>query len=477
MTKDMTTGSPAKHIVAFTLPLMLGNIFQQLYSMVDTMIVGRTMGQEALGGVGSTGAVMFMVMGLCMGFATGCSIPVAQEFGARDFKNLRRYVGNMIWLVGAIAVVFTALTMIFCGGILKAMNTPGDIYGYAYDYLIVMFLGLPVAMLYNSLSSLMRALGDSVTPVVFLTIAAVLNVGLDLLFILVFDSGVSGAAWATVISQGVSCAGCFIVILKRFDVLRISRRDMKLSGRHLKRLTAMGLPMGLQFCITAIGSVMLQTSVNALGAVYVSAITAASKISMLFTCVFDSMGATMSTYGGQNIGAGRLDRIRRGLRAVLVMSAVYAVISLVLCWLLNRPMIGLFVDRPDNQIVDLANRYLITSSVFYMAVGIVNIFRLLIQGLGFARIAMLAGVLEMIGRGVVGLVFIPAVGFAAACYSGPIAWILADLFLVPAYFRVMKRLEREIPAKKPEDIEAEIQAEAMERAGALNSEFEVRSSE
>ena len=451
MTKDMTKGSPAKHIVAFTLPLVLGNIFQQLYSMVDTMIVGRTMGQEALGGVGSTGAVTFMVMGLCMGFATGCSIPVAQEFGAKDYKNLRRYVGNMIWLVGAIALVFTAVTMISCRGILRAMNTPEDIYEYAYDYLIVIFLGLPIAMLYNSLSGLMRALGDSTTPVVFLTIAAALNVGLDLLFIVVFKSGVEGAAWATVISQGISCVGCFIVIRKRFDVLRISREDMKLSGYHIKRLTGMGLPMGLQFCITAIGSVLLQTAVNTLGAVYVSAVTAASRISMLFSCAFDAMGATMSTYGGQNVGAGRLDRIRRGLRAVLVMSAIYSVIALVLCWLLNRPMIGLFVDRPDNQIVDLASRYLMTTSVFYMTVGLVNIFRLLLQGLGFARIAMLAGVLEMIGRGAVGLIFIPAIGFAAACYSGPIAWILADLFLVPAYFRVMKRLEREIPAVKPEE--------------------------
>lgn len=442
MTKDMTTGSPMKLVLGFSIPLIFGNLFQQFYSMVDTVIVGRFLGTQALAAVGSTGSLNFLILGFCLGVCAGFAIPVSQRFGSKDFKELKRFVGNIVWLAGALSIVMAVLTVIFCRPILEVMSTPDDIIDNAYSYIVVIFIGIPVLIFYNVLAGLLRALGDSKTPVIFLVAASLLNIALDLLLIVVVPMGVAGAAWATVISQGLSGLGCFVFIIKKFELLHISKDDLRPRGRYMQRLMAMGLPMGLQTSITAIGSIVLQTSVNGLGSSAVAAVTAASKIYMLFSCAFDSLGVSMSTYGGQNIGAGKPLRIGKGLRAGMIIGSVYSVISFFLILFLGRPMALLFLDSGETAILEQAYQYLVINALFFIPLTAVNVIRLLIQGMGYSKLAVFAGVFEMIARGLTGLLLVPMFGFTAACFAGPIAWVLADCFLIPAYKRAIKHVKQ-----------------------------------
>ena len=283
-TKDLTSGSPMKLILGFMLPLFLGMLFQQFYNMVDTAIVGQYLGVKALAGVGSTGSINFLVLGFVQGVCTGFAIPVAQMFGAKDYNSMRKYVGNTIWISSIFAVVLTAATCLLCTNILVWMDTPADCFQQAYDYIFVIFLGIPVTFLYNILSGIIRSVGDSKTPLYFLLISSVLNIGLDLFMIIVLDMGVMGASWATVISQLVSGVLCLIYMIKKFDILHLSREEMQFNPFYISRLCGVGIPMGLQYSITAIGSILIQTAVNGLGSTYVAAVTAATKVSQLLCC-------------------------------------------------------------------------------------------------------------------------------------------------------------------------------------------------
>ena len=441
MTKDMTVGSPMKLVFHFAIPLMFGNLFQQFYSMVDTIIVGRFLGTNALAAVGSTGSINFLILGFCLGTCAGFTIPVAQSFGSKDIKDLKHYVGNIVWLAAGFSLLFTVATVVLCRPILQWMNTPADIIDDAYHYIVVIFLGIPTIVLYNVLASLLRALGDSRTPVVFLVLASLLNIGLDLFLIVVIPMGVAGAAWATVISQGISGLCCLLFIWKKFPLLHISRDDLTPRKSYIKRLLSMGVPMGLQSSITAIGSILLQTSVNGLGSVVVAAITAASKLYQLFGCVFDALGVAMSTYGGQNIGARRGDRIFPGLRAGMIIGSVYSILALVVILLFGRPLVQLFVDGSETVIIDQAYQFMVIQVAFFIPLAGVNVIRLLIQGMGYSKLAVFAGVFEMIARGSFGLFLVPVFGFNMACFASPAAWILADGFLIPAYLKVMRHVK------------------------------------
>ena len=295
-TKDLTTGSPMKLILSFMLPLVFGLLFQQVYSMVDTIVVGKFLGVDALAGVGSTGSITFLVLGLCNGVCAGFAIPVAQKFGQRDFDGLRRFVGNMIWLSCVIAAAVTLVTTLLCRQILLWMDTPADTFSFAYDYIFVIFLGIPATMLYNLLSGILRSLGDSKTPLVFLIMCSLLNVVLDIVFILTLNMGVAGAGWATLLSQLISGVLCLYFIVKKFPILHLKRDDLRLRKIYVRKLLNMGLPMGLQYSITAVGSILLQTAVNGLGATAMAAIAAGSRVSMLLVCPFDAMGTTAATY-------------------------------------------------------------------------------------------------------------------------------------------------------------------------------------
>ena len=444
MIKDMTKGSPMKLILGFSIPLLFGFLFQQFYSMVDTVIVGRFLGKENLAAVGATGAVNFLIIGFCMGVCSGFSIPIYHKFGAGDYSGLRKVVANCIWLTVAFAVVMTVLTTSLCRPILVVMKTPANILDAAYSYIWVIFLGIPVTFLYNMTSGVIRALGDSKTPVIFLVMSSFINIGLDLFFIVNLQWGVQGAAWATVISQGISGLCCLLFMIRKFEILRI-RRDEWAPNRHLMgSLCGMGIPMGLQYSITAIGSVILQSATNTLGSDAVAAVTAAGRIGGFLACPFDAMGSTMATYGGQNVGAGKLDRIGQGLKSCIFLGAGYSVIALCISIFFGRPLATLFLDASEMAIINNVRFFMIITTSFYFPLALVNIIRFMIQGVGFPTFAILAGVFEMLARALAGFVLVPAIGFTGSCLGSPIAWVFADAFLIPAYFHVKKVLQKRI---------------------------------
>ena len=438
--RDLTTGSPMKLIVGFAAPLMLGFLFQQLYSFVDAAIVGRFLGSSELAAVGSTGSLNFLILGLSGGMCSGFAIPIAQAVGAKDDTELRRNVFNATYLCIVISVLLGLVTGILTGPMLRWLNTPGDIIVSATKYLRLILWTLPVMVLYNMSSAILRSLGDSKTPVYFLILASIVNIVLDLVFILWFRMGVQGAALATAISQLASGLGCLLTLVKRFPLLRPQADDAALRPDYCRRLVGVGLPMGLQFSITAIGSVVLTGSVNALGTVYVAAVTAGGKLSAFFCTVFDALSSTMATFAGQNLGARKLGRIHEGLKAASIVGCIYCVAALIVILLAGKPMMTMFVDAAETEVINFAQQYLVTFGVFYIPLLFVNIVRLTIQGMGYTRLAVIAGVLEMIARAVVGGLLVPVFGFTAACLASPAAWLLADAFLFPAYRTVMKKM-------------------------------------
>ncbi len=440
MTRDLTTGTPSGQILRFGIPLLFGNLFQQLYNVVDTAIVGKTLGENALAAVGSTGSVNFLVVGFCSGVCGGFAIPVAQQFGRRDEGELRRYVTGGAWLSLIFALALTLATVLGCGGILRGMNTPADVFDRAHCYILTIFAGLPAYFLFNFCAGVLRSLGDSRTPVLCLVGSSLVNIGLDVLFILCFRLDVFGAALATVLSQALAGLGCLLRLCLGFPELRMERRDWAWDRGRMKTLCVMGLPMGLQYSVTAIGSIMLQASVNALGTGYVAAVTAASKVSLFLTCPFDAMGATMATYGGQNVGARKFQRLHQGLRACMALGAVYAAAALGVIALFWQPLVMLFLNADSAALLPLCREYLLINGAFYFALALINIFRFLIQGMGFSPLATLAGGFELAARAGFSLL-VPMFGYSAACAASPAAWVLADLFLVPAYFHCVRLLQ------------------------------------
>ncbi|MBD5451069.1 MAG: MATE family efflux transporter [Lachnospiraceae bacterium] len=441
-TKDMTDGKPMKLILEFGLPLLFGLIFQQMYNMVDSIIVGKKLGVDALAAVGSTGSINFMILGFCIGVCNGFAIPVAQTFGAKDFSNLKKYITNGAIVAVVFAMIMTAVVGIFTRQILAVMKTPNDIFEQAYAYIFIIFMGIPAAFLYNMVSGILRSLGDSVTPVIFLVFSSVLNVILDLL--LVSPLGVSGAGYATVIAQAISGVISLLYMIKKYQSLNFRKHDWKFSGYHAVKLCGMGIPMGLQYSITAIGSVILQTAVNAMGEVTVAAVTAGSRISMLVCCPFDAMGSTMATFGGQNVGAGKLDRVDKGLKDCIKLGIIYAIAAFLFMLIFGRKLALLFLDNPTNEIITYIYYFVIANSAAYILLALVNIVRFMIQGLGFSTFAILAGVAEMFARAIAGFVLVPHFGYLFVILASPLAWVFADAFLIPAYLHVMKKLRQQI---------------------------------
>ena len=444
MTKDMTQGSPLKLILAFAVPLMLGSLFQQFYNLADTIIVGRFVGVEALAAVGSVGGLNYLVLGFVNGIACGFSIPISWTFGAKDYKEMRRYTANTVWLSIAFATVLTIVTVAMTRLVLVWTNTPADIIDLADIYIRTIFAGIPFTLLYNVTSALMRALGDSKRPLYFLLVASVLNIGLDLACIIVLNMGAFGAAFATVFSQAVAGIGSLIYIMRHYPELRWNKEEGRISAPHCAKLCAMGLPMGLQCSITAIGSVVLQGAVNGLGSDIVAAQTAGGKAAQFLCVPLESIGTAMTTYTSQNMGAKDLDRVNRGVNTALGIGCVYSVASFLILRFTDKLLIGLFLEAKETAII-------FWNSVFYIPLAVLIIYRYTIQGLGFSGLAMFAGVAEMVARAMVGFWFVPLWGYFAACIASPVAWFFACFFLIPAYFVVRKRLQKEKDAEKEHD--------------------------
>lgn len=441
-TKDMTQGSPLKLILGFALPMLLGLLFQQFYSMVDTIIVGKWLGVNSLAAVGSTGSINFMIIGFCMGVCNGFAIPVAQRFGSKDYVSLRKFVANSAWVSAVLAIVMTGAVCIFCMPILKLMRTPDNIIGEAYSYIFVIFLGIPVTCLYNLLSGIIRSLGDSKTPVYFLVLSSICNIVLDIVSIKWMHMGVAGPAWATVISQGISGVLCLVYIYKKFEILHIEKNEWRIDWSHIRILLYMGLPMGLQYSITAIGSVILQTSVNGLGSDAVAAVTAGSKVSMFFCCPFDALGGTIATYAGQNVGAKQPKRVDSGIKTAVLIGFLYSLVACTILVFFGDTIALLFLDADETAILSQVHLFVIVNSSFYIALTLVNVVRFCIQGMGFSIFAILAGVCEMIARTIMGFGLVPLLGFPAVCFASPLAWVMADAFLIPAYLICQKKLKR-----------------------------------
>ena len=446
--KDLTVGSPMKLILGFAFPMFLGLLFQQFYSLVDTMIVGKYLGVDPFAGVGSTGSLNFIVIGFCMGLCSGFSVPISQSFGAKDFPLLRKMVTNSVWLCTFFSVVITTLMLLFCRPVLTWMNTPENIFEYAYIYIFIIFAGIPCTILYNMTAAILRALGDSKSPIIFLAISSAINIGLDLLLIIVFRMGVDGAALATVVSQGVSGVISIIYIKKKFDILAMEKGDWKLERHLAGKLTGVGIPMGLQYSITGIGSVILQTAVNGLGSIYVASMTAGSKINIFLACPFDALGQTMAPYAGQNIGARKLDRVGKGLRASCIIGFIVSGLMVIVVKLFGDQLTMLFLDEKDPVIMQNSTQFLIIVSAFYCLLTLVNTVRFTIQGMGFSSLAIIAGVMEMIARGIAGMLLVPKFGYIGACFSSPLAWLMADAFLIPAFFLCKRKVARQLEVGK-----------------------------
>lgn len=453
MTHDLTSGKPLKMVLQFTIPVLLGLLLQQVYSVVDTAIVGHALGVMALGGVGATSSVNYLVIGFCTGLCTGMAIPVAQAFGANDVRQLRRYIGNCVWLCVIVSAALLALTLPACRLLLTAMGTPEEEMSYAFDYIFVIFIGIPAIILYNMGACVLRALGDSRSPVWFLAIASLINIVLDLLTVCVLDWGVRGAAVATVVSQAVSGVLCVWYMRRRFPILRMEKDDWRLRSREASHLLGMGVPVGLQCSITAIGSVILQTAVNSLGAICVAGVAAATKLFQLFCCPYDALAMAATNFVGQNLGAGKYDRIRQGIFACCLLGVVYCAVHFLLAQFGTPYAILLFI-RPEEAeaVLPFAWKMCRMDAYFGLFLMLVNVLRLSIQGMGYSRLSLISGLLEMLARTAVSLWAVPAFGFDAACLASPLAWLLADCFLVPGFYgclnarrRQAARVRKELP--------------------------------
>ena len=447
MTKDLTSGSPLKVILLFTLPLVLGNLFQQFYALADTIIVGRFCGVSALASVGATGSVNYLILGFVIGVCNGFAIPIAQLFGARDYKDLRRHVANAAWLCMAASVVLTISTVALTRPMMQLMQTPDDIIDGAVIYIGWIFAGIPFIFLYNMVAAIMRALGDSKTPLYFLILTSALNIGLDLLFIVPFHFGVF---WRSAGNRH------FAGHLRRAELYlsppQVRRAEngkgqsgLAYSKKASIRLLGIGVPMGLQCSITAIGSVIMQWAVNVLGSTAVAAVTAAGKTQGLLTVPMESVGTAMATYAGQNLGASRMDRVRQGVNSAMLIILIYGVASAFVLHFTDVQIMSLFLDTAKEvDIVAMGREYLFWNSVFFVPLGALIIWRYTIQGLGFSSLAMLAGVAEMVARTAVAIVLVPILGYFGAELSNPAAWIAACLFLYPAYRWTCRQLDNRL---------------------------------
>lgn len=438
MTKDMTTGNPVKLILLFSIPLLIGNIFQQFYSMVDTIIVGRFLGVKALAAVGSTGSMSFLIIGFVLGITSGFSVLVSQRFGANDDDGVRKAVGSAIVLSVIMSILITVVSLLLCRPLLNMMNTPSDIIDESYAYISVIFGGTFALFFYNMLSSILRALGDSKTPLYFLIVASILNIILDLVFIVNFSMGVAGAAYATVISQGISALLCLFYTYKKFPILRINKEHLQFDTDYFKSHLSIGVPMALQFSITAVGAIILQGAVNAFGSTVVAAHTAASKVEQFVMQPSVTFGVTMATYSAQNLGAGNIERIRDGVKKCTIINIIIGIVAGLILIFFGEHFIKMFVSDGDPNVIAYAKQYLSTVAFFFIPLSLIFIYRNSLQGMGYTFVPMMAGVAELVARMAVAFTLPSFIGYAGICFASPMAWLAAAVPLILEFIRRIK---------------------------------------
>ena len=436
MTNDMTTGNPVKLILLFSIPLLIGNIFQQFYSMVDTIIVGRFIGVEALAAVGTTSSMVFLVNGFVMGLTSGFAVLISQKYGAKDEVGVKEAVASSIILSIIATILVTFISVLSAKPLLTLMNTPSNIMKDASTYIIILYAGNIAIIFYNMMAAILRALGDSKTPLYFLIVSSVLNIILDLVLIINFKMGVAGAAYATVISQGVSAILCVIYTYKRYKILRLKKDDFKVKKKYYRKHLKVGIPMALQFSITSIGIMTVQSTV-------IASYAASSKVLQLVMQPATTLGVTMATYCGQNIGAKRYDRIKEGVKKCVQISIITSVISAIILIFLGKYFVMMFVSNPDAEILSYAQQVLNISAIFFIPLGLIFVYRNALQGIGDSFIPMMAGVYELVARAIVAFTLPKVLEFMGICLADPVAWFAAVIPLAYTYYKREKSFKHE----------------------------------
>ena len=442
MLQDMTTGSPIRRVLAFCAPLLIGNLFQQCYNLADSVLVGRILGVNSFAAVGSTGALNFLVLGFALGICSGFAIPIAQSFGAGDEDEVRRRTGQLVWLGLLFTGVITLIALVWTRDILRLTQTPPEIMEEAYRYIHIVFLGAGATILYNLTSGVLRALGDSRTPLYFLIGAALVNIVLDIAFMRLLGMGVEGAAFATVLSQLLSGVACLVYMWRRVPMLHLKGEDLRPDVRRMSLIAAVGVPMGLQFSITAVGTIMVQSAVNGLGTSAVAAVSAGSKVHMLVSAPLDSCGVAMATYCGQNLGAKDLPRIRKGVQGITIAAFLFCAGAFCFNYFAGSAVASVFLDGASASILADVHTYLTANGMAYPMLAIIFIFRSGLQGMGFSNQAMAAGLAELLARALVAFGLVGRLGYLAVCLANPAAWLAADILLLTLYRVEMGRLER-----------------------------------
>ena len=443
MTTDMTQGSPLRLLVAFCWPLLIGNIIQMAYALADMVIVGRLLGEGALAAVGAVGSTIFVVLGFVFGITAGVAVVTAQRFGARDFRGVRLSVGTGVWVSAAIATAVTLACWLCTDPILRLLNTPPDVFALAHDYLSVSFLGTPFMVFFNFQSATLRALGDSRTPLFFLAGASCLNVVLDILFISVFGMGVAGAAWATNTAILCSALTCLLLVTRRLPELRLRRADWRPRPRMAWHQLAIAVPMGLQFSVTGLGAMVLQAAINTFGVAQMAGMTAARNVENVACQLPVALGQAMATYAAQNFGAGRLARIRAGVRASVLITVTYGAAMTALALLFGNLFVATFLREPTAAVLDVGRRMLWVTAPFFVPLGLIFIFRNTLQGIGRSLLPMLAGFVEMAMRMGVALGLLHLLGVDAVYWGDPAAWVGAAALLIVAYWAYSRRWPHE----------------------------------
>lgn len=444
MELDMTKGKPSSLIMKFMWPVLLGNIFQQLYNMVDTIIVGRFVGFDALAAVGATGTILFLILGFAMGITTGFTVITSQKYGAGDYEAVKRSSLNSMILSAVTVVLLTFISVAGMPGLLKWMNTPEDIYQMSLDYIVIICYGMVFTVLYNILSSLLRAVGNSKTPLYFLVLSAFLNIILDLVLIINFNMGVKGAALATIIAQAVSGVLCLFYIIYKVPTLMPDLKHIKFDGYMMVNQIKIGLPMALQFSITAVGTIFVQSALNMLGSIAVASYTAANKVCTFITLPFSSFGVTMATYSAQNRGVNDIDRIKKGNAIANHMSAIYSVVIFAISLPLLPWMLKLFVDTSTgidfDVVLGYARTYVIIGGINFIPLGVIFILRNTLQGCGFSVVAMLGGVVELVSRVIIAFYASSQMSFAGVCAADGFTWFITSIYFFVIYMSRLKSM-------------------------------------
>lgn len=440
--QNMTDGSPAKLLFTFSLPLMAGNIFQQLYTVVDTMVVGQFLGVDALAALGASDWLNWMMLGIVQGFTQGFAIKMAQDFGAGDYAHLRKVIGNSAILSALFSIILVIAGILAAKPVLNLLQTPVDIMPSSLLYIYIMFAGIPIVMLYNLLACILRSLGDSKTPLHAMIIASITNIVLDVLFVFGFQWGIAGAAIATLIAQVLSSVFCFWHI-RKLDILKLSKSDFKLENRLLWHLLYLGSPMAFQNAIIAVGGMVVQFVVNGFGVIFIAGFTATNKLYGLLEIAATSYGYAIITYVGQNLGAGKKDRIKQGMRSALVIATITSIVIAVLMLLFGKLILSGFISGTPERVhavLQVAYFYLAIMSVCLPVLYLLHVVRSALQGLGNTLLPMLSGIAELLMRTGTALFLPKLIGETGIFYAEIAAWIGADIVLVISYLVIMRKL-------------------------------------